>query len=162
MSRFRPAYALIALALAICAGWHFLLFRFAPTDGFTGTGNIQAGQFELRYAAPPETAWADGGISTYTKIFRADARSVTDWLNRSLNAPSAWVEGQEHQYLVDRRDGDGKRVIHSTLFLPSTPFLYLGIPSLVALISLIAVLIIGQRYAQAPMFIPLTLLICGT
>src|SRR5689334_5900645 len=76
----RRVWGWLVFSVALCVGWHIVLYR-TPTDGLTGTVNFADNQFQLRYWGPPESQWADAGISVYRSILRVDARSVADWLS---------------------------------------------------------------------------------
>lgn len=165
--RNRLAYGLVAVALLICLGWHSVLFRL-PTDTMTGSANFRDGDYQLNYLAPPNSKWSDNGISTYKAILRVDARNVPDWLEQALSSQTSeaasWQPDQTHQYLVERRDGDGKRVINVTLQLPRTEDIWqvLGIAPLAALLTVAAALIIGLHQPRQPLATPLLLLATGT
>jgi len=127
----------------------------------TGTANFQNNQFQLQEAAPPESQWADSGISTYRAILRADARSVTEWLSLSVQDRTTWQAGSTHQYLVDRRDGDGKRVINTALYLPHS-LDYLGANIVAAIVAVLAVIFIGLQLRAFPAVPALIILASGT
>lgn len=145
--------------MALCVGWHIVLYR-TPTDGLTGTVNFADNQFQLRYWSPPESQWSEEGISAYRSILRVEARSISDWLSLFGAERSAWAAGSTHQYLVDRRDGDGKRVINTTLQLPQS-LAYLGADAVSALAMLVVVLLIGFRYRTLPALAALILMASG-
>jgi signal transduction histidine kinase len=160
-------YGLLGLALLICVGWHVVLFQ-TPTDTMTGLVNIRAGSYELRYLAAPAARAANDGVSTYRAIQRVDTRQITEWLARAFSPvpmwESSWQAGDRHQYLVERRDGDGIRVINTTLTLPSLADLlqYLGLPALATLTTLLAAISIAMQQPQRPIVLPLILLAVGT
>jgi signal transduction histidine kinase len=135
------------------------LYR-TPTDGLTGTVNFSDNQFQLRYWSPPESQWTEAGVSVYRAILRVDARSIPDWLSSFGEERSSWQTGSTHQYLVDRRDGDGKRVINTTLQLPHS-LDYLGADAISALAILMVVLLIGFRYRTLPALAALILIASG-
>lgn len=121
MNRRRWLVFALGIALFLCAGWHIVLFR-VPTDNLISDGNFSDGQFHLRYYAPPGSPWSEDGVNLYRAVLRVDTRGVDAWLSAASHSvvnPS-WEVGSRHQYLVDRRDGDGKRVINITLQLPGT------------------------------------------
>ena len=111
--RERLHYGLLSLSLLICAGWHGLLFS-VPTDTLTGSADFRNDQYHLNYFAPPGSSWSDNGIATYQVILRVDARDIPEWLARAVqpdnDQQSDWTAGSVHQYLVERRDGDGNLV----------------------------------------------------
>ncbi len=149
----------MAFCTAICLGWQIVLLR-TPTDGLVGTGSFQGDQFWLRAAAPTESPWAESGVSIYRAILRVDARNIIDWLTSPAASPTSWQPGNSHQYLVDRRDGDGKRVITSTLQLPQLSAVF-GADVLAVVLSLLVVLLIGRRAPDLPALLPLVLMACG-
>jgi signal transduction histidine kinase len=163
----RPHHWLLALCTLICVGWHVILFQL-PTDLMTGSANFRDGRYALRYFAIPDSRVAPDGITTYKSILRVDAHQVSEWLERALTPivtwESAWQVGQKHQYLVERRDGDGIRVITLTLALPSVDqvWQYLGLAALGTLTSLIAAVIIARQQPTRAIATPITLLACGS
>lgn len=135
----------ICLLLAACLsiGWLAALWR-VPTDTLVGSARFQENGYLVLAAAPFGAAWAEQGQSTYRAILRVDAHNMDGWLNAP--APNGWETGTSHQYLVERRDGGGKRVITVTLQNPQG-LLPQGVWALLqaASYSLMGVLIARQK-----------------
>ncbi|MBX3083166.1 MAG: GAF domain-containing sensor histidine kinase [Anaerolineae bacterium] len=162
----RASYLVLGICFLLCVGWHLVLLQI-PTDAMTGTATVQGDQYVLRYFAVPGTKAADDGSSTYKYILRVDSHAVSEWLDRAVRPDqvweSSWQVGTRHQYLVERRDGDGKRVITVSLTVPPPNLLpqYLGLAALVTLATVIAALTVSAQRPRLAIAVPITLLACG-
>ncbi len=160
-------WILIVGSLALGVGGHVALFG-VPTDGMTGEVSLQGHLFHLRYLAPPDSQWADGGVSIYSDILRVDTRSVALWISRAAQMdtwqPAAWQVGTQHSYTVIRRDNGETKVIPALLQYPALAALprYLGLAAISALLILLAAISISRRLPDQPLVKPLTLLACGS
>ena len=163
----RVTYLLLGLSMLLCVGWHAILFQ-TPSDLMTGIADVRGGGYALRYFAVGNSRVAPEGISIYKSIQRVDTRQINEWLERALTPvvtwESAWQVGQKHQYLVERRDGDGIRVITLTLALPSGDgwWQYLGLAALGTLTSVLAALAIARQQPARAIATPIMLLACGS
>ncbi len=157
---------LIAFSLALSIGWHALLWT-VPTDGLPGEIVSGENTFRLRYLAPPDSQWSDNGVSIYSDILRVETRTINSWIARAIQVETGqnpiWRAGEQHSYAVIRRDNGETKVIHPHLYTPSLAALlgYLGLPTLGALLSLLAALSIGLRWPARPFTGPLALMACG-
>jgi signal transduction histidine kinase len=163
--RDRFFYAL-CLSLLISVGWQIWLFQI-PTDTLTGQGDFSAGQYQLNARVSSDSKWATDGIANYRSILRVDARDVSEWLARALfeaDWETAWEVGGAHQYLVERRDEEGKRVISITLqtVSPRDVMQYSGIAVLATLGNVLVALAASLQRPRPPVATPLMLLACAS
>ncbi|HEX2623591.1 MAG TPA: sensor histidine kinase [Phototrophicaceae bacterium] len=144
-----------------------------PTDTLTGHADFYAGQYRLdsyASAASADTKWSTGGILDYQSILRVDARDVTEWLAKGFSADSnletAWQVGDSHQYLVERRDDSGKRVINVTLQSVVPGDLFQTSTSWLALLavagSVIVAVAVALQHPRPAIASPLMLVACGS
>lgn len=154
--------SILILTLLAGIGWHVLLLRL-PTDDLIGNGDFSNGQFHLRYFAPAASLWSAEGVNLYRTVLRVDTREVEDWLDFSQfhPIPENWEIGDRHQYLVERRDGDGKRVINITLRQLTLNDLPIRL-GLVALVTFLAIFGIVLRQDIQPSSLPLVTYAGGT
>jgi signal transduction histidine kinase len=162
----RLPYGLLSLSLLICIGWLGWLFA-TPTDTLTGNADFRSGQYHLNYFAPPGSSWSDDGVATYRVILRVDAHDVTEWLSWVTQPRGGWRAdwemGSSHQYLVERRDGDGKRVITTQLQRPQVDYLiqHSGLLILMVVGNLIAAVTISRQKPLPAISTPLILIACA-
>jgi len=154
------------LTLIIGVGSLFVLAQI-PSDTMTGGADFYAGQYQLTDWASADSQWATNGLAHYRAILRVDARDVSEWLVRGLGGPdwdTSWQVGSAHQYLVERRDGAGKRVINITLeMLPLQDMLQHAWLVLLAVFASGGVaLVVAQQRPRSPITLPLMILACGS